>query len=451
MSSRDPDEPDYALLERLVEEFTATATSGEPSSIEEYAHRHPGLAELIRSAFPALSALVARAPDAPATAAGVPGRLGEYRLGRELGRGGMGVVYEAWQESLGRWVAVKILPTSALQSERARARFLREARVLARLRHPHIVPIHTVGEHEGILYYAMDLIEGCGLDQLVARSPEDHASGARSRWVARIGLQAADALAHAHEQAFLHRDIKPANFLLDAEGHLWLADFGLAWLANDGDLTSEGGFVGTLRYTAPECFHGMADERSDIYSLGLTLYELLAGRPAYPRFGRDRVPGPISRTAPLPPRQIDPSIPPDLEAVVLKASELEPADRYARATELAQDLRRFLDGAPVRVHPTGIRVHDIRRFRPRLRSFLILGAVALALASGYALHALLSGGPATATAPSRPEPASPRISPDEPSGSPAGRGLGPPPWAPGHGRGRRGGGPPGFGRGAQGP
>lgn len=453
-------EPEYESLDRLTEAFAAAMRKGERPSIEDYARHHPGLADPIRSLFPALALLEGESAERPATAAALlPERLGEYRPVRELGRGGMGIVYEALQESLDRRVAVKVLPGSVLHDERIRRRFLREARAVARLRHPHIIPIHAVGEQDGVLYYAMDLIDGCGLDQLVTRDSVPVTGQARARWVARLGVQAADALGYAHAQGFLHRDIKPANFLLDSDGHLWLADFGLAKSAGEGSLTADGDWLGTLRYTAPECLRGEGGVRSDLYSLGLTLYELLVGQPAYPATDRAQLLRNIAESVPEPPRQFDPTIPPDLEAVILKASAREPADRYATASEMATDLQRFLDDQPVRVRRAGPVERAVRWFRRNSRvAVLVVTTAVLTLAVAFALRFLLPAEPSRTVAgpepraQSAPTPA-PSPAAGEASPTPLKKGLGPPPWAPGRGRlgGGRGPGPWGPNRGSRTP
>jgi serine/threonine protein kinase len=265
----------------------------------------------------------------------------------------MGIVYEAVQEPLGRRVAVKVLPWHAHGDATSRQRFLREARAVAKLQHPHIVPIHAVGEQDGLPYYVMPIIDGHGLDRLLADPstlPADPVG--RARWVARLGLQAAEALAHAHGQGILHRDIKPANLLLDSSGTLWLADFGLAKLADDLSLTATGALSGTLRYLAPECLRSEADARSDLYSLGLTLYELLVGRPAFPELDRVRLLHQIESSRVAEPRQLVPALPRDLETIVLKAMAHDRSARYATADALADDLRRFLDGHPIRASRT---------------------------------------------------------------------------------------------------
>jgi serine/threonine protein kinase len=229
-------------------------------------------------------------------------RIGEFRILRELGRGGMGIVYEAEQESLGRHVAIKVLVPGTARSSQTVQRFLREARAAAQLHHTNIVPVFGVGECDGLHYYAMQLIRGLSLDKVLkevrrlkGRGPKEPAEDQTAvhrtlaaandsedqydRRIARIGLHVAEALEYAHQQGTLHRDIKPSNILLDVQGVAWVTDFGLAKAVEDEDLTGTGDLVGTIRYMAPERLRGRCDCRSDEYSLGLTLYELLALRP----------------------------------------------------------------------------------------------------------------------------------------------------------------------------
>ena len=221
--------------------------------------------------------------------------LGDFRLIREIGRGGMAVVYEASQLSVGRLVALKVLPLAAMLDSKQVARFRNEAQALGQLDHPHIVPIYAVGQDRGIHYFAMRLIEGIGLDGVVdalqdrCRLPEPNSSKAqalsqlstrRPLWyqqVACLAVPIAEALHAAHEFGIVHRDIKPSNLLIDRGGKPWVTDFGLARLQSDVPLTRTGDIVGTVRYMSPEQARGQSaliDHRTDVYSLGITLYEL---------------------------------------------------------------------------------------------------------------------------------------------------------------------------------
>jgi serine/threonine protein kinase len=356
----------------------------------------------------------------PRSAAGEPapglGELGDFRLLREIGRGGMGVVYEAEQISLRRRVALKVLPFAAALDPRQLQRFKNEALAAAQLRYENIVPVYAVGEERGVHYYAMQFVEGRSLAALIAElkgasaagrpqseadttSPAaalatERSSGSRRYydWVARLGRQAAQALGHAHAVGIVHRDVKPANLLLDSRGQLWVTDFGLAQMSGDGGLTATGEVLGTVRYASPEqvlARPGVADQRSDVYSLGATLYELLTLRPLFEGQGRNELLRQIADDEPRPPRSLDPALPRELETVVLKALRKEPSERYATARDLADDLERFLDNRPIRARRPTVseRLRKLARRHPTL-----VGAAAVVLvllSAGSLLSALL--------------------------------------------------------------
>ena len=388
--------PDRDPLELLAAEYMEQLRQGQRPSIEEYAAQHPELAGEIRDLFPTiavterLKAQQARSSGGLATlGAARLERLGDFRLIREIGRGGMGVVFEAEQESLGRRVAVKVLPRQVLLDEKHLKRFEREARIAANLHHTNIVEVFGVGEQDGFHYYVMQYIRGAGLDAIISRlakwvcnpasdqprptptadSDEAMADGAARGllgsefdshlgshyWqsVARIGLQAADALNYAHSLKTLHRDIKPANLLLDTQGTVWLADFGLAKAAQSEDVSLSKDLVGTLRYMAPEQFCGKSDHRSDIYSLGLTLYELLALRPAYAETDHSRLMQRIAEGPPPAPGSTSGEIPRDLETIILKAISHDVNQRYQSAVAMADDLRCFLEDRPISARRVG--------------------------------------------------------------------------------------------------
>jgi eukaryotic-like serine/threonine-protein kinase len=440
------DSKGYDLLDRLAEEFAERFRRGERPSFKEYADRYPELADDIRELFPALvkvgrvEEICQDRDEVERGRAAIPPltQVGDYRIIREIGHGGMGVVYEAEQVSLGRRVALKVLPWPGGRERNALERFRREARASARLHHTNIVPIFEVGQDGEVQYYAMQFIQGQSLDLVVdelqrlrgrslrergrraspgvpkeTRRSDSGASGlagelgvarsllsgqfdraptfipaARSslddrgdsvpsgpvvsqttdpsalmpggeqlssvesrhrafhRGVAHIGRQVAAALAHAHARGILHRDIKPSNLLLDTEGVVWVSDFGLAKV-DDDELTKTGDILGTLRYMAPERFRGQGDARADVYSLGLTLYELLTLRPAFDSPDRLALSEQIRTVEPPRPRSLDPRIPRDLETIVLKAIEKGPGDRYATAEAMAEDLWRFLNDEPI--------------------------------------------------------------------------------------------------------
>ncbi len=421
------------LFNLLADEFADRHRRGERPPLCEYTDKYPELADQIRELFPALVAMEhfgsgadpATGPfaAAPGIVASVPERLGDYRIVREIARGGMGIVYEAVQESLGRHVALKVLPQDRLSDPSQLERFQREARAAAVLHHTNIVPVFGVGEYNGVHCYAMQYIQGQSLDDVLRevkrlRSAEtaertlssvaghdpalaasvahelvsgrfaSQSGGALKtesvtpshspsvgenpvtmaepdglvlssssivgqsgcsyyRSVARIGVQAAEAIAYAHQHKVLHRDIKPSNLLLDLQGTVWVTDFGLAKAEGTDALTQTGDIVGTLRYMAPERFEGLADARSDVYALGLTLYEILTLEPAFAAHQRARLIDKILHEEPSKPRELDPRIPRDLETITLKAIAKDPSDRYGAASELAEDLRRYLADRPI--------------------------------------------------------------------------------------------------------
>ncbi len=439
-----------SLVARVADEFLERQRRGERPDAEEYVARHPEHATVLREVLAALRVVgLSAAPGAPATAGGEPpsGILGDFRILREVGRGGMGVVYEAEQISLGRRVALKVLPFAAALDPRQLRRFKNEAHAAASLHHSNIVPVYFVGAERGVHFYAMQFIDGQTLAALVqglrqpaprpgdgdagqpvppTRCPDGEASAApvalpptgpdigpptapadalpteRSatgpghfRTAARLGVQAAEALEYAHEMGVIHRDVKPANLLLDGHGHLWITDFGLAQVQADARLTMTGDLLGTLRYMSPE--QALAkrvplDHRTDVYSLGATLYELLTLEPAFPGRDRQELLRQIAFEEPRPPQKLNKAVPAELETIVLKAMGKNPDERYATARELADDLKRFLEDRPIRAkRPTLVQRARkwSRRHRPVVWSVAgavsaVLGIAVLALAVSYA-------------------------------------------------------------------
>jgi serine/threonine protein kinase/WD40 repeat protein len=472
LSVRDP-------VEELAEEFLNRLRSGQRPTLSEFAARAPEHADEIRELFPALVVMEKAGPlpvppPRPSVVAPLE-RLGEFRIIRELGRGGMGVVYQAEQEALGRQVALKVLSSAAAVDGHCLLRFRREARAAARLHHTNIVPVFEIGERDGVHFYAMQLIQGQALDEVINElrrlrgqpSPESDAgalsmaapsivtslaAGLRAaqvpaamaertdaagvtgqvaeepgapaglppvparerrdsspaihegsdlstksdyhfyRGVARIGVQIASALAHAHDQRVLHRDIKPSNLLLDTRGTAWVTDFGLAKEEGE-DITRTGDVVGTLRYMAPERIAGKTDARGDIYSLGLTLYELLTLRPAFMETDRVRIINAIANEEPKAPRHFAPHLPHDLETIVLKAIVKDPAARYATARDLEEDLRRFLSDRPIQARRTSTwdRVRRWCRRNPGWAATLaaVLGLLVVLAIGGTTMSLLL--------------------------------------------------------------
>jgi tetratricopeptide (TPR) repeat protein/tRNA A-37 threonylcarbamoyl transferase component Bud32 len=383
-------------FDQIAEEFLARCRRGESPSVTEYEEKYPDHAERIRDLLPSVAMmeqlkrrLRPNRESTASAAAPMPQRLGDYRLIRELGRGGMGIVYEAVQESLSRHVALKVIPHHSLLDAKRRQRFQREAQAVAQLHHTNIVPIFAVGEHDGLPYYAMQYIRGSGLDAQLEGWRADGSHRGRDHWrfVARVGVQAAEALQYAHDQGILHRDIKPANLLVDEHDVVWITDFGLAKLLGREDLTNSGDVIGTLRYLAPEALRGQTDRRSDVYSLGLTLYELLTLQQPFGDLSPSELLRCVTEEQPTRPRKLDGTIPLDLETIVLKATAREPEHRYAAADEMADDLRSYLDDRPIRARRANP-FERLGRWCRRNRAIAALGAVAalsllLAAAAGW--------------------------------------------------------------------
>jgi tetratricopeptide (TPR) repeat protein len=312
---------------------------------------------------------------------------------------------------------VKILPAQMARPERHVARFVREAQAAARLHHTNIVPVFGVGEDQGIHFYVMQFIDGQGLDAVLrdiqqasgsaSQTPTSAVAQAQTnppdsetpdlpvelspvvarigaafpghfRRVAQIGVGVANALEHAHAHGVLHRDVKPANILVDEEDSVWVTDFGLAKLLNADEITAADDIVGTLRYVAPEAFHGTVDARSDVYGLGLTLYELLALQPAFTDQERSTLMRRIMEEEPPPLGSLLSDVPRDLETIVTKAMAKEPKHRYQTAGELADDLQRYLDERPIRARHVTI-LERAWRWSRRNRRLAAMSAVSLVL------------------------------------------------------------------------
>jgi serine/threonine protein kinase len=384
-----------SYLAEVLEEYMAARSAGRAPPRDELLARHPALAEQLVACLGSLEFIHKASPQAssgkaqevnPRGAAASPCitpqpgstlplatrdewvNLEDFRIVRELGRGGMGIVYEAEQLSLGRRVALKVLPFAAALDRLQLQRFRNEAQAAAQLQHPHIVPVFGVGSEHDVNYYVMKYIQGRTLANLIherravragsaAPNKNTESNGEKQTQesqcgeVARLGIQAASALEHAHQAGIIHRDIKPANLLVDEADHLWITDFGLAHFQHDArNLTLSGDLIGTLRYMSPEqavAKRGIVDQRSDIYSLGATLYELSTLEPAFRGQDRRELLRQIAEEEPRPPRRLNKAIPVSLETILLKAMSKEPAGRYATARELADDLERFLADQPI--------------------------------------------------------------------------------------------------------
>jgi tetratricopeptide (TPR) repeat protein len=472
-------------LADLVEDLTGRLHAGEALDPDTVAAGHPDLGAELRRLLPALAALAGAAdasspplplwergpggegesaPSPPSPTRGEGGesggRLGDFRLIREIGRGGMGVVYEAEQLSLNRRVALKVLPFAAALNPRQLQRFKTEAQAAAQLHHTHIVPVYAVGCEQGVHYYAMQLIDGQTLADAIAQmrhcagwESDDHAPAWRARLlscrgrrgaagaspsrvavpsmsdstvlqvgdpddpaashssvattaatlaarttvrppadtayfrhVATLIAQAAEALDYAHQLGVVHRDVKPANLMADPRGHLWVTDFGLARLhADEGEgVTVTGELLGTLRYMSPEqatARRGVVDHRTDIYALGMSLYELLTLEPAFTARNRAELFAQIAGDDPAPPRRRNRAVPAELGTITLKALAKDLAQRYGTAQELADDLRRFLDDRPVLARrPTA--AERLRRWARRHWLLVRAAAAAAAFAVG---------------------------------------------------------------------
>ncbi len=410
-------EDDPRILQ-VSREYLAELEAGRSPNRQAYLDRYPELAEALSEYLDGIQLAqslrpVELAPSPEPTAS----PLGDFQIIREIGRGGMGIVYEAIQLSLGRRVALKVLPFAAALDSKHLQRFKTEAYAAAQLHHTNIVPVYAVGCERGMHFYAMQLIEGRSIAEVIAElrsesrasgpAPEDintivgntvaqhqeptfdaalpGRSSPRStrtrdsfRSAARITAEIADALEYAHDSGVIHRDIKPANLLLDARGAVWVADFGLALVATDAGLTQTGDVLGTLRYMSPEQAAGRrepVDHRTDVYSLGATLYELLTLQPIFPGQDRPALLQQILHEDPRPLRKLDLAIPVELETIVLKSLAKSPAERYSTAGEMAADLQRFLDEIPIRAR----RPQLIDRLRKWMRRHPSVIAAALIL------------------------------------------------------------------------
>ena len=458
MAQAEPESVDRdELLGDAIEAYLELAESGSAPEPDEFAEKYPDIADELREALDGLALVQGLVGDSggggrPLSAGR---RVAGYRIVRELGRGGMGVVYEAVHVDLDRPVALKVLGMHAAPDSTGRRRFLNEAKTAASLHHTHIVPVFDVGQVGGLCYYAMQRIEGAGLDRVVKSLRRDRTTSAGSslarrsrlraaapptpdalahsveclpvdpadrtasfddwsdagdlpglrgtrqthaspytpprgsayyRWVAQVGAQASEALAYAHRRGVVHRDVKPSNLLVDGRGNIWVADFGLARkLQDDPGLTHSGVPIGTPRYMSPEqATSAPLDARTDTYSLGATLYELLTLRPPFDGKATPELVQQITNKEPVPPRKIDGRIPRDLETIVLKAMAKRPGDRYESTRELAEDITRFLNLEPVqarRIGPAGRAWRFARRHPYSSTISLVAASLMIAVAT----------------------------------------------------------------------
>ncbi len=328
--------------------------------LETLCAAHPDLAEELRQLWATIEVarhlhpsrpMAVTLPEGPTvTGPGLPRTFGDYELIEELGRGGMGVVYRARQRSLGRTVALKTILRGEQATAEELARFEGEARAVARLEHPNIVPIFEAGQSSGVAYLTMRCIEGRTLAHLLKSGP------LRAIDAARILARVARAIQHAHGQGVLHRDLKPSNVLLDREGEPHVTDFGLAKGMEAGSLdqrlTGSGGIVGTPAYMAPEQVsgrRGSVSPASDVYALGVILYEMLTGRPPFQAASSMDILLMVLDQDPVRPSLLNPKVDRNLELICLKCLQKQPDLRYPSAEALARDLEAFQAGEPLSV------------------------------------------------------------------------------------------------------
>ncbi|QDU80118.1 Serine/threonine-protein kinase PrkC [Polystyrenella longa] len=432
------DVSDDALV-HAVKHYMSLIEEGDAPPLEVYLDQWPEIAAVLRPALEGL-ALIHHAGDKPSESSQEKGNyatvgkpIGDFQIVREIGRGGMGVVYEAIQLSLGRHVALKVLPLASGFDEVRLQRFRNEAHAAAGLHHTNIVPVFAVGVDRGVHYYAMQLINGQTLSDVIQEMREvnslehlssnhsqstsreeeksvSHSVGAQEqsqietgrleystvlssdtatrqhyyRSVVRMIHQASLAVEHAHQYGVVHRDIKPANLLLDSTGKIWVTDFGLAQVqALDTGLTRTGDPMGTLRYMSPEQAagnKGAIDHRTDIYSLGVTLYELLTLHPAIVGDGYRDLINHVVEKEPVSPRSIDPALPSELDTIVMKAISKNSADRYRDAKSLADDLERWIEDKPIQARPPTL-FDRLSKWRRRNSGLVAVVSIILFLAT----------------------------------------------------------------------
>ncbi len=343
-------------LADFVERARSALDSGLAVDRGDFVEEHPELADQVDNVITALELL---SPNRETDSNPFASR---YRLLRRLGQGGMGVVHEAYDEVLGRPVALKTVKEFR-NSTRLRERFEREIQAAARLEHPHIVPVYDSGVDGDSAYYTMRCIDGVSLAEVEAPLEPSE--------VARIGRDVARALMYAHTEGILHRDIKPGNILIETDGHVWLTDFGLARVIDLSGLTMTDEFLGTPRYLPPEAIEGRFEEASDGYSLGITLRELATGRAVYDGVSPPALIQQILERDPPTIRDIEPQFPRDLALILEKATRRHPKQRYSSAQEFADDLDHYLESRPIRARPASV-PYRTRLWARRHRSSLTL-------------------------------------------------------------------------------
>ena len=376
-------------LNELLARWQVLHDQRQPASAEELCHDCPELIEALRQKIEVARAMGAlfggassesTAPESKDVNGPRP-RTAEcplidgYEIVGELGRGGMGVVYLARQSSVGRLVALKMILAFKAGPEE-QARFRAEVEAVGRLQHPNMVTIHEVGEQAGRAFYSLEYIEGSNLRDQIDAKPQP------ARQAAEMVETLARAMAVVHRHGVIHRDLKPANVLLTADGIAKITDFGLAKRLDSADLTATGAILGTPSYMAPEQATGKVKEigpATDVYALGAILYELLTGRPPFHAENPWDTIVQVGSEEPVPPRRLQPKVPADLETICLKCLNKEPAQRYASALALADDLRHWLAGEPIVARPIGPlgRAAKWARRRPTAAALLLVSSAAL--------------------------------------------------------------------------
>lgn len=376
--------PGRDKFEEIASLYLDRLRSGEAVDVNDFANQYPSIADDLREFLPMVAAMEDwkvqrefKSYRSPLPEQFEITQLGDFRIVREIARGGMGVVFEAVQPMLNRRVAVKLLPWKFPRNSSWAEQFIREARTAAQLQHQNIVPVYSFGEHDQRYFYAMQFVRGIGLDKLIQGWDDNkgivdldvlieraHPSGnveeiqrlqnnsssnrrllRHGSWIqiGKIATQIASAIRYAHRSGTLHRDIKPGNLLIDQQGKIWVTDFGLAMPQEKLYVEATGPLSGTLRYMAPEQFHGQGDERSDLYAFGATLYELCTLKPLFHAKLKSQLITEIEAGRFVPPRQVNKNIPAALESIILKCLQLDREKRYNSADQLYADLLRFLN------------------------------------------------------------------------------------------------------------
>ena len=413
-----------AEFAEIVDQLIERLQRGEKVEVEAMLIEHPQHREQLRAIWSALEAISQiESPSAVPSAfvddfqTETARTIGDYRIVRQIGRGGMGIVFEAEQISLKRRVALKVLPFAALLDDRALQRFKNEVAAAAQIEHPNIVDVYAVACDKGVHHYAMRLVRGSTVSEIItclrAQDYERRWSSGFSSISDRVnkqsevatkagkvatvsekpshyfqlvgcfGVSIARALDCAHQQGVVHRDVKPSNLIIDNAGKAWITDFGLAQIEHGTAMTATGDVLGTARYMSPEQLvakRAVLDHRTDVYSLGVTLYECLAFRPPFEAEERQELFRQIAFEPPRGLRTIQPAIPVDLETIVLMAMEKRADDRYQTAADFADDLERFLNHHPIRAQ----RPTTLQRFKKWLtRHPAIVYSTSVALLLGF--------------------------------------------------------------------